>query len=129
MMIVDETDDPTISAFPDYERATLLALRALQGHDIAGMMSACENFVRDLLVIRKLSYAERERGLALLLRRELILDHAWDVIGATLKFFRISYVLGDDENGLPTIHCGGIASRPRQTPSVKLGRSNNAARF
>jgi hypothetical protein len=103
-MADDQTIDLVTLAILDYEDSTLHALRVLGGHDFDEMQVACQRFVNALLVVRNLPLAELENALVVLLRRGRIPDHAWDVIDAALKFFRISDTLSQAPVDRPTIH-------------------------
>jgi hypothetical protein len=99
-MATHGADDAVTVAVLDYEEATLHALHVLKGPDLSEMRDALEDFLCALLTVRSLSLTEREIALAVIIRRGRVPEHAWDVIGAALKFFRMSDCL--DER--PTIH-------------------------
>lgn len=81
--------DPVIAIAADYEAATLAALAALEGNDVAAQMAACVRFGEMLARMRKMSPQDLGRINTWVTERGRIPDFAWRKIVLAMQNFAI----------------------------------------
>jgi hypothetical protein len=85
----DDAADPVIAIAEEYEAATLAALAALEGDDIAAQMTACVRFGQILARMRAMSPQDLGRVNTLITERGRIPDFAWRKIVLAMQNFAI----------------------------------------